>query len=229
MLGNLESMKNIVMTHPVTKHQFLLDFANGKLTRRQVIIWFEQQFYFSISLPSAFAALYARVPDKFWQTKQSLVSLLEVEAWGTNHSAAHSNYFKEVASFLGIDLEKLTAHEPKQYTKEYVDARFDLCLNPQHKIASGLASVALGNEFLNLTIFSAYRKGLHNIPGLEECPVGYFEAHLRDEEADFQVFQSLFDVVAQDEADIEDAKQCLVDLLDKRVVFFNMLYQDLLS
>ena len=227
MMNSLETMKTIVAGHPVVQHRFLENLRNGALTRAQVVAWFEQQFYFSISLPSVFAALYARVPDRLWETKRALVELLKIEAWGTNEHEAHSSYFVEVSKFLGIDLQALTSSPPKRYTQDYIATRLDLCLNPDRPVTSGLAAIALGNEVLNLYIFRSYREGIHEIEGLEECPTGYFDAHLRDEESDFQVFQSLFDAIAQGEDDFKSAEDGLRELLDKRVIFFDRLSEDL--
>lgn len=227
MKNALESMKTVVANHPVIHHQFLEHFRNGALTKAQVVAWFEQQFYFSISLPSAFAALYARIPDRYWEAKRPLVELINVEAWGTDNSKAHSGYFIEVAKFLSIDLNALTAAAPKHYTQDYITARLNLCLNQNRPIVQGLAAIGLGNEVLNFYIFQFYKEGIHKIEGIEECPTGYFDAHLRDEESDFQIFQSLFDAVAQNEGDLKSAEDGLRELLDKRVIFFDRLSEDL--
>lgn len=223
--NSLEEMKLIVANHPVIQHPFLMAFADGRLTIDQVRKWAEQQFYFSISLPSAFAALYARSDDRFWMEKRPLVGLTDVEAWATGESEAHSTFFIELAQFLDLNLSELTRRPHKVYTREYIATRLDLCLN--RPIVQGIAAIALSNEILNLHVFHAYRQGIHKIDGLEKCPTGYFDAHIRDEESDFKVFQFLFDVVAQDESDMRLAETAVRELLDARMVFLDALSEDL--
>lgn len=226
MKNLLEEMKSVVANHPVTQHPFLKAFADGRLTLEQVRRWLEEQFYLSSSFSSTFAALYARIPDRFWKEKHELVGLFAVEAWGTNNPKAHSIYFAELARFLSIDLDVLTARAPKQYTKNYITARIDLCLSPNRPITQGLAAIALG-EILNLHICEAYKEGIHKIAGLEKCPTGFFDAHIRDEVGDFKVFQSLFDAVARGEDDLRNAEIGVQELFGQRVIFLDRLAEDL--
>lgn len=224
-MGALDSLQDIVERHPVVSHPILKLFREGTLTRDQVKSWFEQQLYFSISLPDCFASLFARTPIQHWKVKRPLVDLLQVEAWGTNDVTAHSNYFKELATFLEIDIETLTKKAPKPYTKVYISERSRICL--QEPIEIGLAAIALGNERLNLCIYDTYRAGIHKIRGLELCPTGYFDAHVRDEHNDFLVFNSLYDALVQTDAQITQVAQGLQHILDERNIFFDMLYIDL--
>lgn len=222
----LNQIKSIPAKHPVIHHPFLEAFREGKLSVAQVKAWVEQQFYFSISLPSVFAALYARIPNQFWAEKRALVDLIKVEAWGSEDSH-HSQHFKELCNFLKIDLQQLTKQAPKPYTKDYLDYRLQLCLDPQRSLSDGLASIAIGNELLNLFLFKAYRQGIQKISGLEHCPTGYFEVHLADEHKDYMVFSQLFELISQAEMDLVSAKLALEQLLDQRVKFFDALYQDI--
>ncbi len=225
--NSLEPMKEIVKNHAVIHHPFLESFRSGNLTKTDVVTWFKQQFYFSISLPSAFAALYARIPDRLFEKKRKLVELINIEAWGTDNEKAHSNYFVELSQFFKIDLHKLTDNPPKEYTQDYINTRLDFCLNPQRPVTQGIAVIALANEHLNEYIFEAYRSGINKIVGLEKCPTGYFDAHISDEENDFRVFQSLFDATAKNAKDLQNAQDGVVTLLNKRVIFYNHLSDDL--
>ncbi len=222
--NSLEKMKSVVEKHQVVRHPFLKAFAGGRLTFDQVRRWAEQQFYFSISLPSAFAALYARVDDRFWMEKRPLVGLINIEAWATGGPEAHSTFFIELARFLDLNLPELTSRPPKVYTRQYITARLNLCLD--RPIVQGLAAIALANEILNLYIFDVYRQGIQKCVGLG-CPTGYFDAHIRDEESDFRVFQSLFDVIAQGENDLRFAEMAVSELLNERIVFLDALSKDL--
>ena len=223
----LDSLRPIVSGHKVLEASFLLSFRNGSLTKDQFAQWLAQQFYFSISLPNAFAALYARIPDKFWQAKRELVPLLDVEAWGSKEVGAHSNAFKKVADYLEMDIQKLTQQNPKQYTKNYIDFRFGVCFDSVRAVTDGLCAIALGNEVLNLHLYKDYREGVHKIVGLENCPTDYFDAHLDDEEADFSIFARLFDLLVRSEQEREQSKYALIELLDQRVIFFEQLSIDI--
>lgn len=226
---DLNALRHLVDDHPVVQHPFLQRFRAGRWSRTQVRFWAEQQFYFSISLPSAFAALYARVPDRCWKAKRQLVKLLSVEAWGSDDLRCHSHHFVEFCNFFEIDVERLTEEAPRPYTQVYLQQRLAICLDSQRPVAVGLAAIALGNEILNLHIYRAYRDGIHRIPGCEDCPTGYFDAHLCDEEADAKVFADLFSAVADSATDFEAARAGLLELLDARVAFFDALCRDLES
>lgn len=226
-MQTLFNMKVVVESHPVVNHQFLEAFRKGKLTKEQVHKWFVQQFFFSRSLPSCFAALYARVDNRFWKEKRALVDLLDVEAWGSTNATCHSGYFVELGAFLGVDLSAVTEEQMRPYTANYLAFRLDLCLNPSRSLGQGLAAIALANEVVNLSIFQAYREGINKIPGLETCPTGYFDAHLRDEQHDFEVFAQLYELMAKTLEDRRAAQRAVIRLLNKRKFFFDYLYQDL--
>lgn len=220
--NSLEALKPIVDNHEIVKHPFLKAFAEGRLSREQVVFWFTQQFYFSISLPKCFAALFARFPERYWQHTVKLSDLLHTEAWGSNVHDAHSVYFQEVAKHLNIDLERLTNQAPEKFTKKYIEQRLAVCIDSTIHVSQGLAAIALGNEHLNLHIFRSYRAGIHRVTGLADCPTGYFDAHLRDEAADFAVFQELFDLITAPEF-TQQAEVTLKKLLDQRIEFFDAL------
>ena len=222
---NLQKLHEILWSHPVRHHPFLESFKAGRLTKAQVRYWFEQQFYFSVSLPSAFAALYARIPDASWKEKRKIIDLLNIEAWGATDLECHSHYFTEFAEYLGIDLAKLATTTPKPYVEDYRKLRFTFCL--ERPLVQGLAAIAFGNELLNMTIYQAYHDGIHKIPGLESCPSGYFDAHMRDETDDCNIFADLLKTLATKEEDWLLAETGLKELLDKRVIFFDRLMEDL--
>lgn len=224
---DLNSLRGLVDAHLVVRHSFLRRFRAGRWSRPQVRFWAEQQFYFSISLPSAFAAIYARVPDRCWKEKRELVKLLSAEAWGSDGLRCHSHYFVELCQFLEVDIQQLTKRTPRPYTDAYLQLRLAICLEPHRPIAQGLAAIAIGNEILNLYIYRAYRDGIHKIPGCEDCPTGYFDAHLNDEEADAEVFRRLFDATVSTDAEFRAAGAGLLELLDARVTFFDALTCDL--
>lgn len=222
-----EQMKSIVYNHDVATHQFLETFRRGKLTQEQFKLWLSEQFHFSISLPSAFGAIYARLPNRFWKEKRPLVELMNVEAWGSEEEGAHSGYFKELCEFVSLDIDELTQQYPKEYTREYLDLRLDMCLNPQWSVGVGLTCIGVGNEELNRILFQAYYEGINHIPGLEHCPTGYLKAHVDDEEADSLIFAKLYGLVVKTDAERQQAERGLIQLLDGRNLFFDNLSQDL--
>lgn len=223
----IAALKSLLRQHPVISHEFLNAFRHGHLSKAHVKFWTVQQFFFSISLPSAFAALYARIPDHLWKKKRELVELLKVEAWGSKESGGHSGHFREFAEFLGIDLDQIQSSDARPYTRRYIEARLRMCLSPHGHLGGGLAAIGLGNEALNLYIFEAYREGIHKIPGLERCPTGYLDAHLRDEGDDSRVFLNLYEELVDTETEHEAARRSLLELLDMRVTFLDELSADL--
>jgi pyrroloquinoline quinone (PQQ) biosynthesis protein C len=226
---DLNALRPLLDAHPVTNHPFLVYFREARWTRAQVRFWAEQQFYFSISLPSAFAAIYARAPDRCWKEKRELVKLLSVEAWGLDDFRCHSHYFIELCRFLDLDIAQLTQQRPRPYTEAYLQLRLAICLDAVRPVSQGLAAIAIGNEILNLYVYRAYRDGIHKIRGCEDCPTGYFDAHLNDEEADAEIFAKLFAAVVSSESDFDAAQAGLLELLDGRVTFLDALCDDLRS
>ncbi len=226
-LFTLDVLKPVLEQHPVREHHFLRAFANGEFDYSQVQSWAREQYHFSVSLPRCFAALYARISDQYWKEKRPLIDLLSVEAWGTEKDGGHSRHFMSLLEFLGLDGNELSRTVPKQYTEKYLEERLIVCLSHERPIGVGLATIALGNELLNLTLFRAYRTGIPKIHGLEHCPTSYFDAHLKDESEDYKVFAELFEKVIHSEQELIAAGKNLKNLLDKRVIFFDSLYRDL--
>jgi pyrroloquinoline quinone (PQQ) biosynthesis protein C/quercetin dioxygenase-like cupin family protein len=224
---SLEDLIPLVHSHGILSHAFLRAFEGGTLTKEQVVEWLRQQFYFSISLPSTFAALYAKIPDKHWEAKRALIPLLEVEAWGSVDSGSHSQAFREIASYMNLDVDLLTNTEPKWYTREYIEARLSFCASPQRSVVEGVGAMGVANEILNLHLYRVYREGIHKISGLKDCPTAYFDAHLQDEQADFGIFASLCDVLAQSHQEQGRIRQAVIELLDQRVLFLDRLCADL--
>jgi len=234
-MNKLEAFKQTVSSHPVLKHSFLTRFERGQFNKTQVKVWFEQQFYLSTSLSSAFAALFARLPNNLLQQKRLLADLINVETWGSDNKESHSTYYLEVADYLEIDTQELAKRKPRKYTSEYINIRLDLCQNPAISVTSGLAAIALANEFLNLYLFKIYKTGISEFLELKNCPTSYFDVHLRDEKADFQIFHNLYETVCdemsccpknKDKAAAE-ALRYVVQLLDARAVFLDALLRDL--
>ncbi len=222
---HITDLKQVVFDHPVDRHPFLERFRSGALSADQVRFWLKEQFHFSISLPSAFAVLFARIPDKFWKEKRALVDLLNVEAWGAQDLEAHSRKFLLFADSLHLPLDELIQSEPKTYTQGYVQERFAMCL--ERPVLQGLVAIAFGNEILNLSIFSAYREGIQKVKGLEMCSTEYFDAHLSDEDSDFAVFVQLIDALSPTNTDWQLMHVALRELLDKRWIFMDKLLQDI--
>ncbi len=229
-MNSLEPLRQTVADHPVLKCPFLKRIGSGQLSLDEVRLWFEQQFYLSSSLASAFAALFARVSDQFWQEKRQLANLIYVEAWGECSEKTHSTYFLEVASFLGIDVYSLTNSPPLACTKEFIQTRLEICL--KQDVGDGLAAMALGNEYLNLFLFKMYLEGIRSNSELNDCPTKYFEIHLRDEEADFKIFAGLFDLIVNKRSTNEatNGTNVAIDrLLTARLDFFTALDKHLTS
>jgi hypothetical protein len=129
--------------------------------------------------------------------------------------------------FLNIDLAQVLERGPTTYTCEFVHARTGICLEPW-PIELGMAAIALGNEAYNLYAFGAYREGIRKVPGLEACPTGYLDAHLRDEEADYQVCADIFDRIARPELATGGLTTTAIrNLLDARGRWFDGLHADI--
>lgn len=227
MAYTLDQIRGVVPEHRVLQHPFLLAFKEGKLNRSQVAHWLGQQYYFLTSLPNAFAVLYGRIPDSEWDIKRKILAIIDIESWGSEKQAAHSNTFRDVADYLGVDVEHLKRSEPRPYTREYLEFRFHTCLDHRRSLGEGLAAIALGNEVLNLYIYQAYKEGLEKMPDMVGVPMQYFDVHLHDEESDFRVFADVFASVVQSHEEMEKAKNTLNELLDRRVIFFDGLANDI--
>jgi pyrroloquinoline quinone (PQQ) biosynthesis protein C len=229
---SLAVLRPVVENHPVIRHTFLNAFQNGELSVEMLRGWLVQQYYFSISLPSCFASLYGRIDDGYWEMKRALVDLLHVEAWGSNSGGCHSRHFVDLAEFLGTGIPLLKCGGPATYTRVYLDARLQTCQHPR-PVVEGLAAIGLANEVVNLFIFSAYRQGIRRMQELQllwsSCPTGYFDAHLGDEETDFEVFDRLFGLLATTPDDMTRAETAVQWLLDQRCRYLDALYADLQS
>lgn len=217
---NLTALQHIVDEHPVTLHPLLTNF--GELEKPQVQSWAREQYYLSLSFADTLATLYARVPFTYVEEKRELAHMFYREVRGGNESDSHEAEFGDFASFLELDLLKLRQERPRVYTQRFIEERLAVCTDAP--IDCSLAAMALGNEYLNLTIFDTYRKGIQKIEGFEECPVGYFEAHLRDEHDDFRTMNRAFQKVCKRD---DGAQLAIKEMLDIRRKYFDELWEDL--
>lgn len=222
----LEELHRVVERHPIVKHPFIERFRSGNWTRDQIRYWVSQQLYLSISLPSAFAALYARIPEKYWQEKSELVELINVEAWGTDRPDCHSQHFRQLLTFFNLNLAEITRTPPPKYSQDFTSIRLSLCLDSWRPLTHGLAAIALGNEYLNLFLYQAFQEGIKKVKGCTGVPLGYFEKHLQDEASDAAVFLKLFQNVVTSDTELLEAEAGLMELLNARCCYFDALYVD---
>ena len=220
-------MEKVVKRHPVMHHPFVIAFQRGKLTPYQVRCWANQQSFLSVSLASTFAALYMRIPDSLWREKRPLIDLLNVEAWGSKHPNAHSRLFEELCAYLNVDVRMLEGLPPQFYTQTYVTKRLELCLG-RTPLTRGLGAIA-ANEVLNRCLHQTFRRGIHKIEGFADCPTAYFDAHIADESADFEVFHQLIKKTARTKAQLKQVTTGVTQILDLRNTFFTALFEDIES
>ena len=224
MAETLTALQYLVDEHPVVSHPLLTSFGEGSFNKEQVQSWAREQYYLSLSFPDTLATLFARVNFRHVAEKRGLAEMFYREVRGGNDPDSHEAEFAKLAAFLKLDLRQLQLEEPKDYTLRFIDDRLALCQD--RKISTSLAAMAVGNEYLNLQIFAAYRKGIGQIAGLKNCPTGYFEAHVRDEMDDFRIMDRAFQKV---NVGCEERDLCgaVKELLAIRVRYFDDLVEDL--
>jgi len=221
-------MMELVNAHPVVSHPFLKRFREGTLTREQVQRWAQEQFYFSLSFPDTLAILFARIPITNIREKRKLLDMLNQEARGGKDPDSHEAYLEQFITFLGLDGGVLLQQQPKWYTQQFIRKRQEICL--QRPIEESLAALAIGNEILNLTIFNAYAHGINKVQELNNCPKDYFEAHLHDEQEDFDRLADAFESITRKNKIEEDRiRSAIIEMLDARKQYFDELLMDLES
>ena len=223
----LPALRYLVDESPLLHHPLLASFAD--LRQSQVKSWAREQYYLSLSFADTLATLFARVPFQYVAQKRELADMFYREVRGGNDLQSHEAEFAAMASFLELNLEQLQQERPKPYTQQFIDDRVALC--SQKPIAQSLAAMALGNEYLNLSIFKAYRDAIPTITGLENCPLGYFDAHLRDEHDDFKIMDAAFQKVnsagLNNSLEQRMIEQAVGELVDIRSRYCDVLWADL--
>ena|SRR3989338_3898195 len=222
MIETLQSLQYLVDENPLLHHPLLTSFAD--LSKSQVKSWAREQYYLSLSFADTLATLFAKVPFQHVTEKRQLAAMFYKEVGGGNDLQSHEAEFAALVSFLDLHLEQLQQERPKPYTQQFIEDRVALCL--QKPIAQSLAAMALGNEYLNLSIFKAYRDAIPTIAGLESCPLGYFDAHLRDEHDDFRIMDAAFQKVSDGGFD-NNIAQAVGELLEIRSRYCDALWADL--
>ncbi|MBI2145916.1 iron-containing redox enzyme family protein [Candidatus Woesearchaeota archaeon] len=221
MTETLNALQYLVDENPILQHPLLVSFAD--LRKSQVKSWAREQYYLSLSFADTLAILFARVPFTYVAEKRQLADMFYTEVRGGNDLYSHEAEFAAMASFLELNLEQLQQERPKTHTQQFIDDRLALC--SQKPIAQSLAAMALGNEYLNLSIFKSYRDGIPKISGLASCPLGYFDAHLRDEYDDFKIMDAAFQKVSSGlDNGVERAVRKLLEI---RTHYFDALWEDL--
>ena len=188
-LGALETH---VRDHPVAHHRFLNEFGSMSIDSFRRFV--QEQYRLSTTFPQALAGMYACAEDletkegivPAWKLAQPLMGMLAVEHWGSRAEGAHSGYFIELATSLGLSIDGLSKHEPYEETTALVSTRDKLCRN--RPMLRALGAIALGNEFVNSFIFPRYLTGAEQIRAKSrvDFPLGYFQVHVKDEIGDYK-------------------------------------------
>lgn len=212
--------ENIFENHDIYNVRFLIDLENGKLSMEQIKLWIEQQFYFSTQFPRCIAALYSNIDD--YNISKLLMSFLEVEHWGSKNSSAHWKLYRKVLEYFGLEINILNSTKPLKETHEYLEYRLYVCTNLS--VEEGLGALGYAHEFVNKKIFESYLKGVSKIPNINDDALLYFKAHVEDEPEDYQIFKNMITAHCNSLESFDLVKKGALDVLEKRMIFFNKFY-----
>ncbi|MBX5492875.1 MAG: iron-containing redox enzyme family protein [Chloroflexi bacterium] len=120
------------------RHPFTTAWANGELSREQLIEWTQQHWLFVMHFPRWIAALYARCPDQ--DTRDYLLeNLMEEEG-----SYKHTDMLLTFGEACGATREQLTSARKLPTTRALTDWGDLLSLTAPFEIA--LAGITVGME-----------------------------------------------------------------------------------
>lgn len=209
-----------VQSHKIHKNPFLLGI--GKMDKTDFGDFLIQHYFLSSSFSQAIGLVYGRIPDSGsepgWLLAKPLVGFMKYEDWGSEESGAHSKLFMDVFSALGVTLNDLCNAIPLQATSDFVKTRRELCVN------SLVLSAVAGLGFMELAlemIYSQYLNGANEVAKRNniQIPLGYFEAHVREERGDYEKFKHIFLKLGEEQIDasslIREGALTLLDARDK--------------
>lgn len=226
----LDEFIPMVKGHPVNDHPFIHFWTSGKATREHFEYWLRPHYRFTRSFGRVLCALYSRIPDAQWKDATCILQMLMVENWGLPCAGGHGGFYRDLAKWLGIQIDQIGDDSFPWYTNYFCDYRIEICSGHRKWVGAAIAAIALGNELGNEAPFEALRRGIDIIPGLEGCPTEYFDVHLRDEGSDYrkmaELFQALVPMVGEERARIL-AEEAVGEFLLERQDFLDAFMEDL--
>ena len=220
---NIQQIENEVRSSNILHHPFLIKLQSGGYRKEQIKLWASQQFYFSNQFPRCLGALWCRISD--YQISLPLMKFLAVEHWGSEESAAHWKQYRQILDYFGLTINDLKNVPAFDETREYLDYRFDVCLN--QTVEEGLGCMGFAHELVNEKIFSYYYEGVKTIQGVPDTALEYFKSHVEDEPEDYQIFKNIILSFIKSEYGLELVAKGALNTLDKRILFFDKIKQRL--
>lgn len=224
----VEMIESACQARGLLNSEFFKALKGGKFADEQIKMFISQQFYISRQFPKCLAALYAQLPDV--EISQVVVSeFLSIEHWGSSRKGSHSAMFKKTLQFFDLNIDDLKKKKPTPATQSFLEERMKFFLKySSDSPARVLGAMAFGHEFVNGEIFKAYYEAVSKVEGITPEALEYFEAHTRDEDADYKLLKT---IVLEMCVDINVAKiiqDGAMEMLNIRDRFFIGIYNELL-
>lgn len=220
---NIQKIEEEVMSNKILNHPFLVKLQSGGYNKEQIKLWASQQFYFSNQFPRCLGALWCRISD--YQISLPLMKFLAVEHWGSEESGAHWKQYRQVLDYFGLTINDLKSVSAFEETKEYLEYRFDVCLNKS--VEEGLGCMGFAHELVNEKIFTFYYHGIKTIKGVPDSALTYFKSHIEDEPEDYQIFKNIILTFVKSDEGFSLVKNGAIQTLEKRITFFDRMKQRL--
>lgn len=214
---NIQEIELNIQNNNILTHPFLCKLQSGGYNREQIKLWVSQQFYFSNQFPRCLGALWCRISD--YEVALPLMKFLSIEHWGSQDLDAHWKLFKQVLTYFDLDILDLKGSLPFKETKEYLDYRFNVCLN--YSIEEGLGCMGFAHELVNEKIFAAYYKGVKTIKNIPTSALEYFKSHIEDEPEDYQIFKKIILSYIKSEEGLFLVQKGALSTLNQRYIFFD--------
>jgi len=214
---NIQKIEEEVRSSEILNHPFLIKLQSGGYDKEQIKLWVSQQFYFSNQFPRCLGALWCRISD--YQISLPLMKFLAVEHWGSEETGAHWKQYRKVLDYFGLSINELKSVPAFDETKEYLDYRFNVCLN--NTVEEVLGFMGFAHELVNEKIFASYYHGVKTIEGIPDSALTYFKSHIEDEPEDYQIFKNIILSFVKSDESLQLVEKGAIQTLERRIIFFD--------
>ena len=174
----LESLVREIQSHPVNTNAFFKRFETQRLTNAQLQNFIQQYHYFCKHFVKLLEGLLFRTPIDELDMRVELTKTLYSELGAGDSTRAHLALLTNFARAVGLSEHDLTATEPTDAIRSYLNVLHQLFIESDYLTALG-AEMAV--EITAASEFRYLYPGLQHYAMFSEKDLTFFRLHLEEE------------------------------------------------
>jgi pyrroloquinoline-quinone synthase len=173
-----EALENAIKGKSANKSPFSIAWAEGKLTRAHLARWAENHFHYVGPFADYLAYVYARMPDRYTEAKDFLLSNMYEEEIGGDR---HTDLLIRFAESCGTTRERVTDPDNMSPTTRGLQSWcYAVAMREDPVVA--VAGLVVGLESQVPSIYRRQTPTLRKVYGFTDEEVEFFDLHIVSDE-----------------------------------------------